>query len=68
MPNTIFSTEEEFWDAILSRESVLIRQACENLSDDERQALLAHLKRMASEPGWHPEQIVSALAALQVLE
>lgn len=68
MTNTNFSSEEEFWDAILSRQPALIRQACQTLSEEERKALLAHLKRMISEPGWHPEQIASALAALQSLE
>jgi hypothetical protein len=68
MTNSPFASEEDFWDAVLSRRSTLIRQACETLGEAERQALLAHLKRMTSEPGWHPEQVASALAALQALE
>jgi hypothetical protein len=68
MTNDIFFSEEDFWDAILSRQPALIRKACETLSEEERQALLAHLRRMTSEPGWHPEQTASALAALQAFE
>lgn len=66
--HTNFSSEEDFWDAILSRHPNLIRQACRTLDETERKALLAHLKRMSTEPGWHPEQVASALAALQALD
>ena len=59
---------EILWDDLLSRESRRIQQAFETLSADERSAILAHLKRMSSEPDWHPEQARSAKTALQALE
>ena len=59
---------EALWDALLSREADLIRQAFNALRAEEKQAILAHLKRMTSEPGWHPEQVASARAALEALK
>ncbi len=55
---------EIFWDAILSRQPELIQAACLQLDDQERKELIAHLRRMATEEGWHPEQRKSAQAAL----
>lgn len=59
---------EALWDALLSREADLIRQAFNALRAEEKKAILAHLKRMTSEPGWHPEQVASARAALEALK
>lgn len=58
---------EIFWDAILSRRPDQILAACARLSASEQQELIAHLQRMASEPGWHTEQRKSAKAALKTI-
>jgi len=58
---------EDLWERLLSRQPESIRPAFEALSDDEQTAVLTHLQRMAAEPGWHPEQRKSALAALQAI-
>ncbi len=58
---------EDIWEALLSRETEQIRHAYDGLSAEEQQAVLAHLKRMTSEPGWHPEQVLSAQAALKAI-
>ena len=55
---------EDLWEALLSREVEQIRRAFEGLAEAEQQAVLAHLRRMAGEPGWHPEQVKSAQAAI----
>ncbi len=59
---------EKFWDQILSRDPERIREAYQNLTGKEQQALIQHLNRMSTENDWHPEQKKSALAALQVLK
>jgi len=59
---------ETLWDNLLSRQPELIQAAFDGLSKAEQHAVLAHLARMVSEPGWHPEQRASALAAQRVLE
>ena len=56
-----------FWEEILSRQPERIRTAFENLIEDEKRTVLSHLKKMGTEPDWHPEQVESALAALRVL-
>jgi hypothetical protein len=58
---------EIFWDAILSRQPDQIRAAYSRLDAGERLELIAHLQRMAGEPGWHPEQRKSAQAALETI-
>lgn len=58
---------ELFWDAILSQQPDQIRSAYDSLDLSERQPLIIHLRRMASEPGWQPEQRKSALAALETI-
>lgn len=58
---------EDFWEEILSRQSERIQAAFVPLSTEEKAAVLEHLKRMTSEPGWHPEQIASATKALEIL-
>jgi hypothetical protein len=59
---------EEFWDRLLSRQPARIRQAFGSLDEAEREAVLAHLLKMASEPGWQPEQRESAQSALMALD
>ncbi len=58
---------EKLWDNLLSRQNNQIRAAYQELTSEEKDAVLEHLQRMVSEPGWHPEQRLSAKAALRVL-
>ncbi len=59
---------QDFWEEILSGESVRVRKAFDDLEPDTQEAVLRHLKRMAEEAGWHPLQQASARAALQSLD
>jgi len=58
---------EHFWSSILSRDETLVCSVYATLSQEEKEAVISHLQRMASEPGWHPEQRKSAQVALEVL-
>jgi hypothetical protein len=58
---------EEIWDGLLSRQPERIRTAFARLTEAEQSAALAHLRRMASEPDWQPEQRQSAQVALDCL-
>lgn len=58
---------EQLWDGLLSRQPEQIQRAFATLTPGDQMGVLAHLKRMATEPGWHPEQRASALAALAAL-
>lgn len=58
---------EILWDALLSREPERIRAAFAGLDAGGQADVLAHLKRMASEEGWHAEQRASSLAALTAI-
>lgn len=62
-----FDPLAEFWDQLLSRQPKKIRAAYQRLDQTTRQAVVAHLRRMASESGWHPEQRTSARSALEAL-
>jgi hypothetical protein len=62
-----FTSPEEIWDAILSREAGRIRSAWQLLDREERAHLMTHLERMVSEDGWHPEQVISARCALEAI-
>ena len=64
--NAVLSPEE-LWDAILSRETGRIHETWHALNQEERSSLLAHLERMVSEDGWHPEQVISARCALEAI-
>ena len=56
-----------FWDQLLSRQPEQIQAAFSQLTAEERSAVVAHLRRMASEPGWLEVQRASAQAALAVV-
>jgi hypothetical protein len=56
------------WEEILSRESEKILAAFAALNASDQQAVLVHLQKMATEPGWHPEQVASALEALRTIK
>lgn len=58
---------EILWELLLSRRPEEIRSAFNRLTRQEQAAVTAHLQRMATESGWHPEQRRSALAALAAL-
>ncbi len=58
---------EDLWSSILSREDNKIRTAFYGLEPEEQKSVMDHLKKMASEPGWHPDQCLSAQTALQAL-
>lgn len=59
---------ERIWSELLSREPGKIRLAYNTLDTDSQQEVLGHLNRMATEDGWHPEQVLSARIALETLE
>jgi hypothetical protein len=59
---------EIIWDGLLSREPDLVRSTFAALDPGSQREALDHLRKMASEPDWHPEQRTSALAALAALE
>ncbi len=58
---------EQLWNQLLSRQPRTIKAAYTALLPADQKAVLAHLQRMTSEPGWQPEQRISAEAALKVL-
>jgi hypothetical protein len=59
---------EAIWDSLLSRVPAQVRLAFSGLEPKEQQAILEHLRKMSTEPAWHPEQARSAEAALKALE
>ena len=59
---------ESIWDGLLSRQKEKILTSFRSLDLSSRQTVLDHLRRMATEGGWHPEQVKSAAAALAVLD
>jgi len=58
---------EKTWDAILSRKPETIRSTFLHLDPSSQKVVLAHLKKIATEEGWHAEQVLSARAALDAL-
>lgn len=66
MDNTEESLEA-LWDGLLSRDPKLVQAAFGTLTHEEKSAVVAHLRRMSTEDGWHPEQRLSALLSLQAL-
>ena len=58
---------DQFWQEILSRDPERVNAAWQELTPEERIALMAHLQRMATEPGWTDPQRLSAKSALQAV-
>jgi hypothetical protein len=58
---------EVLWNDLLSRETDKISAAYASLDAASRRSVIEHLRRMISEPDWHPEQRTSAQIALEVL-
>jgi hypothetical protein len=59
---------EILWEQLLSRQPEHVLAAFSGLAAQEKQSVLAHLRSMASEPGWHPEQRLSAQSALDAIQ
>jgi hypothetical protein len=59
---------EQIWSDLLSRQTDVILLAFEQLDPTSRQTVIDHLRDMANDPGWQPEQRESALVALKTLE
>jgi hypothetical protein len=57
-----------FWDNLLSRESDKIETAWRSLPHEYRKDVRDHLVAMVTELDWHPEQVKSAEAALNVID
>jgi hypothetical protein len=64
----IFSSSEQFWDNILSRDPSQILEAFRFLDIPSRQAVLNHLQSMTQEDGWLSEQRLSAKIALEAIQ
>jgi len=58
---------EQIWDNLLSREEEKIRAAYLALDQASQDAVFQHLLNMTREDGWHPQQVSSALVALDVM-
>jgi NADH:ubiquinone oxidoreductase subunit E len=58
---------ETLWTEILSRQEERIKAAFSRLSEEEQETVITHLNKMVSEEGWHPEQVVSAITALEAI-
>ncbi len=59
---------ESLWDDLLSRQPERVRAGYASLAASEQKTIYDHLQRMAGEPGWQPEQRLSAQIALSALE
>ncbi len=59
---------EKFWGEVLSRDPQRILAAMGSIKDaEEREAIITHLRRMATEDGWLEPQRISAESALTAL-
>ena len=62
------SNPEDFWADVLSEDPSRIRRVWDNLTDEECQAVLAHLKHMCDDANWLPAQQQAATVALNVIQ
>lgn len=58
----------DLWTEILSRDTSRITEAFRRLTRTEKINVRAHLIKMTSEDGWHPEQIRSAAISLEAIK
>jgi len=58
---------EILWDGLLSRDEKRIIAVFQFLDKSSQLEVVTHLNRMVSEEGWHPEQVLSAQAALNTI-
>ena len=68
LPDDYSDSLERMWEGLLSRLPEKVRATYAKLSPSDQKAVRLHLQRMAGEPGWHPEQRISAQAALDAIE
>jgi len=58
---------ENLWEVMLSRNPARIIAVFQALSEEDQTLVFQHLKLMATDKGWHPEQRFSADSALNVI-
>ena len=58
----------QFWAEVLSQDPDRVRAAFKALPEVDAAGVVEHLRRMATEDGWHPAQRRSARAALDHFE
>ena len=58
----------DLWTEILSRDTKRITAAFQRLNRSEKISVRAHLVKMTSEDGWHPEQVRSAAISLEAIK
>ena len=66
MPD-FYDPVELFWESLLSRQPDQIQAAFDSVDKITQAQVLEHLRQMVSEEGWHPEQVLSAQTALEIL-
>jgi hypothetical protein len=59
---------EIVWEKILSRDAEQIKETFSSLDIASQANVLAHLRVICEEEGWHPEQKISAQTALDTIE
>ncbi len=62
------ASKEIIWEQILSRDPEQVHAAFFALDAETQKQVAAHLRLMTSEEGWHPEQVISARKALEVIK
>lgn len=58
----------DLWTEILSREPARTKATFQQLTSAEKISVRAHLIKMTTEEGWHPEQVRSASLALEAIK
>jgi NADH:ubiquinone oxidoreductase subunit E len=66
MPD-FYDPVELFWESLLSRQPDQIQAAFNSVDKTTQAQVLEHLHQMVTEEGWHPEQVLSAQTALEIL-
>ena len=66
MPD-FYDPVELFWESLLSRQPDQIQAAFNSVDKVTQAQVLEHLRQMATGEGWHPEQVISAQIALEIL-
>jgi len=66
MPD-FYDPVELFWESLLSRQPDQIQAAFNSVDKTTQAQVLEHLQQMVTEEGWHPEQVLSARTALEIL-
>jgi hypothetical protein len=61
------SNLEKTWNQLLSRDLHTIKNTFTGLDKESQKTVLVHLREMATGTGWHPEQVKSALIALEAI-